>query len=82
MIIDFFNGHLQSEKPHHCTLWQWRDVITIESSPFQYYVAYICFPLLNINPATMGYISVVIPSVKVSSAEEGMGNPGYILLCF
>ena len=33
-------------------------------------------------PATMGYINVVIPSVKVNRAEEGIGNPEYILLWF
>ena len=37
---------------------------------------------IRINPATMGYISVVIPSVKVNHAEEGIGNPEYILLWF
>ena len=37
---------------------------------------------LRINPATMGYISVVIPPVKVNRAEEGIGNPEYILLWF
>ena len=30
----------------------------------------------------MGYISVVIPSVKVNRAEEVIGNPEYILLWF
>ena len=30
----------------------------------------------------MGYTSVVIPSVKVNCAEEGIGNPEYILLWF
>ena len=34
----------------------------------------------RINPSTMGYISVVIPSVKVNRAEEGIGNPEYSLL--
>ena len=37
---------------------------------------------LRINPATMGYIRVVIPPVKVNRAEEGIGNPKYILLWF
>ena len=36
----------------------------------------------NINPAPMGYISVVIPSVKVNRTEEVIGNPKYILLWF
>ena len=40
-----------------------------------------CAPL-RINPTTMGYISVVIPTVKVNRAEEGIGNPEYILLWF
>ena len=35
-----------------------------------------------INPATMGYISVVVPSVKVNRAEEGMGNTEFIMLWF
>ena len=35
-----------------------------------------------INPATMGYIIVVIPPVKVNCAEEGIRNPKYILLWF
>ena len=40
------------------------------------YVVYI------INPATMGYIRLVIPLVKVNRAEEGIGNTKYILLWF
>ena len=36
----------------------------------------------RINPATMGYISVVIPPVKVNCAEEGIVNTKYILLWF
>ena len=37
---------------------------------------------LRINPATMGYISTVILTVKVNRAEEGTGNTRYMLLWF
>ena len=37
---------------------------------------------IRINPATMGYISAAIPPVKVNHAEEGTGNPEYILSWF
>ena len=36
----------------------------------------------RINPATMEYISVVIPPVKVNFAEEGVRIPEYIMLWF
>ena len=36
----------------------------------------------RIDPANMGYINLVIPSVKVNCAEEGIRNPEYILLWF
>ena len=35
-----------------------------------------------INPATMGYIRVVITPVKVNRVEEVIGNPEFILLWF
>ena len=34
------------------------------------------------NPVTMGYISVLIPLIKVNRVEEGIGNTEYILLWF
>ena len=38
------------------------------------------FLLSRINTANMGYIRVLISLVKVNRAEEGIGNPEYILL--
>ena len=45
-------------------------------------ITFITWIHYRINPTTMGYISVLIPSVKVNCEEEGIRNTEYILLWF